>query len=254
MSANKKEILIVVFFVVFIFLIVFLGGSASKRLGAASVEKPIDSFYFVPGKYDYNNNVLLENQDISRFGVDSFTKGSVNEPNLIKPSRLNSTYPSARRPDMQLATAYSDVYKKPLRVSSAMQNQYAEDPATKATLKSYGRYADAYALPKPNNLSATMQDPSQPSTFINNAPMVLPMKQRNQGVDRIRGDVDVKPIIKGWFDSSKYWSTDLERTGQSVIFGDNKLGCGCSDVQPPPLSGSGLRAESNIIKQYSGKL
>lgn len=253
MSDTKKEILLVIFFVTLVFLVVFVGGSAAKRLGA---ESPIQTFYSPPGTgFVHRKDVVVENQDIMRFGVDSYSTGGVNEPNMLTSpsSKLNATYPSAHRPNMQLnATAYSNSYAKPL-ASTAMQSQYSEDPATKQTLKAYGRYADAYALPKPNNLSASMQDPSQPSTFINNAPMVLPMKQRNQGVDRIRGDTDVKPIIKGWFDSSKYWSTDLERGGQGIIFGDNKLGCGCADVKPP-LSGSGLRAESDIMKQYSGKL
>jgi hypothetical protein len=77
----------------------------------------------------------------------------------------------------------------------------------------------SYQFPEKKILGASIADPTDINTHIENKPLNLPLIQKSMGVDYIRGDLPIKPIRRDWFDTSKC-EEDLVAGGHSVLFGE----------------------------------
>lgn len=102
-------------------------------------------------------------------------------------------------------------------------------------------------LPRPN-LGASFSDPTNVSTHIENKPLNLPLIQRVQGVDYIRGDLPIEPIKRGWFDLSKDVK-DLVGGGHNVLFGEIPRVSGTREQYQnlQPLGGCGCGVNNGFL-------
>lgn len=263
-TCGWKNVLVVVVVILCVFGLMYAANCLPGLWCTRKQKAGVDIFRFPPGSYPDQapqGNLLADDKilNIAKSSVASYAHGGVIDPNLINPT-LRADYRSpAARPSMSLSGyGYLNDALKPLK-AMGYENDTAKKDLTK--LSSYGYENDAYALPK-SNLSASFSDPSDPATFIENKHIVIPLRQKPQGTDHIRGDVYIEPIKRAWFDTRKT-TEDLEKGGHGIIFGSSggagygqmplqSLGCGCA-AGMAPLSGkppSILSAGSAIIKQY----
>lgn len=253
------SILLGVLIVVVLFAVTVGANAFSKRVLGAG----LDIFRFPPADgSNYRKNILMDDTilNLAKSDVSSRVYGEVSDPNMLSTGApLKAVYnrPGQASNATTPLTAYG--YGKDIQKKDALSayGGYDKTPARK-TLTSYGYKDDAYALPKPN-LSASFKDPSNIQTFIEGqSPLVLPLRQKQQGTDHIRGDVYIEPIKRGWYDTRKT-TDDLETGGHGTIFGESggsgfgqePLGCGCAlstplSGKPPRLTGT-----SEIVRQYS---
>lgn len=270
-SDSCLGILVGIVIVVAVFAVVIGGNLISRRinLGAGSPPQP---FYFPPGGGVSTlpaPTFTSQNIDIARSNVGSMIKsGNIAEPSILNPpAKLGQTY--VRPGEAQALGSYGS-YDNAYTPLKGYSMNYGTKTLGSVNTMNYGpaKSVLGYSLnskaedskydfpPLPRaNLSASFQDPSDPSTFIKNQPLVMPLRQKVQGVDYVRGDVYIAPIQRGWMDVRK-GVQDLEVGGHGIIFGESGGqgygqqplgGCGCGGAAPPMALGGEWQKPPSIL-------